>query len=221
MNKPVNYRNKRCVIITSYLENPLPVIYVPETGDYIIAADRGYLHATGSGVIPDLVVGDFDSLGGDKISVCETKIIRTPAEKDDTDTMLAVKLGLAAGYRDFFIVGGIGGRLDHTYANLQALSYCIDNGAAVWISDGSNKTTMTDASEFTLKKEDGYYFSLFSWSERSSGVTIQNAKYLLSDAVLSRSSPLGVSNEFLEDSVQITKKSGRLLIILSQKDLGI
>ena len=101
----------------------------PRTGDLVLAADAGYLACRQAGVVPDLLLGDFDSM--DQPADFD-RIRRVPVEKDDTDTMLAVKTGLEQGCGEFYLYGGTGGkRLDHTLANLQTLLYLRRHGAGV------------------------------------------------------------------------------------------
>jgi thiamine pyrophosphokinase len=217
----MNLENKkaatgRCLIITAYIESAIADAVYIRDGDFVICVDGGYEKAAAEGIVPDLLLGDFDSLNMAIDPALREKTLRLPAEKDDTDTLAALKHGLGLGFSDFMVVGGIGGRLDHTLANLQTLSYCLDCGGRIWMADGGNKATLTDGPIFRIQKEDGFYFSLFSWSGRCSGVCIENAKYLLRDATLTQSVPVGVSNEFLDGDALIKIKQGRLLVLLSK-----
>ena len=102
----------------------------PAPGDYVIAADRGYDSLMAYGVTPDLVVGDFDSLG---YTPQHPNVTQLPAEKDDTDMVFALRRGLELGYRRFVLLGGLGGRLEHTLGNLQLLDWLSTQGAvAFW-----------------------------------------------------------------------------------------
>ena len=105
-----------CVIVGAVPEDDL---YIPQ-GAYCIAADKGVLQFQSRHIEPDLVVGDFDSLG---FVPKARELVRHPVEKDDTDMMLAVREGLRREYRDFLLYGGLGGRLDHTLANIQTLGF--------------------------------------------------------------------------------------------------
>jgi thiamine pyrophosphokinase len=211
-------RKKRCVIITARVEGAISSALRVREDDFVICADGGYDKATAERVTPDLVLGDFDS-ARDHGRVTEgVRALRFPSEKDDTDTMLAMKHGLDAGYSDFVVVGGMSGRFDHSVANLQTAAYCLDMGGRVWIVDESNKATMTDAGVFALEPEKGFYFSLFSWSESCDGVDVENAKYEVRGARLTQGFPLGVSNEFKKGPVTIRNRTGRLLIILSREE---
>jgi thiamine pyrophosphokinase len=159
------------------------------------------------------------------VSACDEapKIIRLDREKDDTDTMACVKYGIARGISEFIIVGGIGGRFDHSIAIVHTLSFLIDMGCSAWARDGADAVTMISSNSrghgtISLKPVQDSYFSIFSHTERSMGVTIKNAKYELKDALLTHSYPIGVSNEFAPDGdAEISVERGRLLIVVSQK----
>ena len=180
----------------------------PAPGDYVIAADRGFDSLLAYGVMPDLAVGDFDSLG----EVPSGKnVIRHPVEKDDTDMMLAVKTGLSRGCRTFVLYGGIGGRLDHTYANLQTLTYLSDHGARGYLlGDGFAATAWKDG---VLDFPAGLTgpVSVFCPGEKAEGVSIEGLYYPLQNAVLTSGFPLGVSNQFIGVSARVSVRKGTLL----------
>lgn len=119
---------------------PGEIRFAPGRPAFVIAADKGLVHLEAQGIRPDLIVGDFDSLGrvpaGDNI-------LRHPVEKDDTDTMLAVKTALDRGMGTIVFYGCLGGRLDHTYANLQTLTYLAQRGGQGWLlGDGTVVTAV-------------------------------------------------------------------------------
>ena len=102
--------------------------FKPQESDLIIAADGGYSTLTKLNIKPDLVVGDFDSLG----SIPENEnVVKHPVKKDDTDTLLAVKIGLEKGYKTFIIYGAIGGRLDHTVATIQTAAFVAERASSI------------------------------------------------------------------------------------------
>ena len=183
---------------------------LPAAGDYVIAADGGYLGLVAHGVEPDVVVGDFDSLG----ELPEhPNVLRCPAEKDDTDMMLAVKEGLARGCDRFVINGGLGGRLDHTLANIQALAYIANSGGrGCLVGRGVRVTAVKDGSLSFGEGASGIV-SVFCVGERAEGVTLTGLKYPLTDAVLTGDFPLGVSNEFTGVPATITVRSGTVLVV--------
>jgi thiamine pyrophosphokinase len=209
---------RRCVVITARVEGSIAAALRIREDDFVICADGGCDLAAAERIKPDAVLGDFDSIGTVPRAARGTRVCCFPAEKDDTDTLLALKYGLAAGFRDFVVVGGLSGRFDHSFANLQAAAYCLDRGARIWLADAMNKATLTDAGVFTLRREEGFYFSLFAWTESCGGVFVENAKYDARGIRLTQSFPIGVSNEFKEGPVTIRKESGRLLIVLSKKE---
>ena len=112
--------------------------------DIVIAVDGGLSYCSVLGIEPDIMIGDFDSINegeAQAISKLETeipdRIIRLPKEKDDTDTLAALKEGLKRGYKDFRIYAGTGGRFDHTLANIQSLLYLKSRGACGYLVDGT------------------------------------------------------------------------------------
>lgn len=183
--------------------------------DLVIAADGGFDYLNDLGLRADLVIGDFDSvISYDLPSDC----IRYPKEKDDTDMMLAIKLGLEKGYREFAIYGGLGGRLDHTLANIQALVYLSQKGGAgtLW-SDSCAIRVVTDSTISFNKHDDcnfeGNICSVFSISDICVNVTIQGLKYEISGTNLTYGFPIGVSNEFTGKKVQISVNKGTIAVL--------
>ena len=223
---------KRFVIFTGLWQGDTApeVLPVKEQDDCVVCADGGYVICSSAGIIPDAVIGDFDSLSEEFISDIENfgiERISYPHEKEDTDTMLCIKYGIARGFERFLIIGGIGGDFGHTIANVQTLSYLTDIGCAAEINTGRERIFMIDGRAATVYSEakpavaeftgrPGMKFSVMSYSERCTGVFIKNAKYELDNAVLTQSYPIGVSNEFAgEGPVKVSVCYGRLIIITS------
>lgn len=185
----------------------------PPEGTYIIAADRGYLTVKQMGFTPNLVLGDFDSL--DEIPQnCE--VIRAVPEKDDTDTMLAVKTALDRGYSQISIVGALGGRLDHTFANIQTLAYILKNGGFGRLIGENDTAELLNVGEYAYERREGMYLSLFAYGE-SAVLTSRGTKYDLTEHTLDNAFPLGVSNEIIADKCSISVHKGQLLVIFSKK----
>lgn len=183
---------------------------VPGPGDRIIAADGGWNTCRSLGLVPDLLIGDFDSLK----DVPEfDHIRRVPVEKDDTDMMLAIKEGLAEGETVFHLYGGMGGRrTDHTIANLQALLYLAAHGAQGYLyGDRECYTTVRNGCISWPAREDGI-LSVFCMGEDAQGVSICGAQYQVDRITLSAEFPLGVSNHFVGRPVTISVEKGTLLI---------
>ena len=186
----------------------------PAPSDRIIAADGGWPACRSLGLVPELLLGDFDSLPEMPDTV---PIRRVPAEKDDTDMMLAIKEGLAWGEREFHLYGGMGGeRTDHTIANLQALRYLAVHGARGWLYGRNERFTVIHCGSITLEEQKGGILSVFCIGPDASGVTVSGAQYSLRDAALTASFPLGVSNRFAGAPVTVSVKRGSLLIGLCE-----
>lgn len=203
----------RCVIIAAgELEPELDLRALTDGAGLIVCADGGYNTAVAHEVLPDLFVGDMDSVTATPTG-CERVI--TPAEKDDTDTLLAVKLALARGFDHIVIAGGLGGRLDHTIANLQTLLYCTLHGARAELAGVRNSALMIRDQTVTLDRRPGYV-SVFALGGPCEGVTLEGLRYPLNDAYVTESFPIGVSNEFRKSQARITVRSGCLLVVFSE-----
>lgn len=206
--------NKRCFIFGSYPCNSSFDFSVSDD-DMVICADGGFKLAERLGVKADLAVGDFDTIKADD---CSGKIECYPPEKDDTDMLIAVKTGFRLGFKDFIILGGLGGRLDHTFANIQTLSYIADNGGKGQLLSDNENVTVQLPGKACYFKENYHYISIFSLTDTCKGVYLSNLKYQLNNAVLSAGFPLGISNEFLTESCCIEFSEGKLLIIRTKND---
>ncbi|MBE6622022.1 MAG: thiamine diphosphokinase [Ruminococcaceae bacterium] len=183
--------------------------YVTE-GAFVIAADGGLDKLNALHITPDLILGDFDSLGDRPMG---ENVLTFPVEKDDTDTMLAIKEAVKRGYKTLYISGGVGGRLDHTIANIQSLWFADRLGVrAFLVGQGQTLTVLTDG-EACFSADCRGKISLFSMGDRADGVTVKGLKYETEGITLSGSFPLGVSNEFTERAAQVKVEKGTLLLI--------
>lgn len=182
----------------------------PAPGDLVIAADAGYRLCQSLGIIPDLVLGDFDSMPEPE----GIAVRRVPVEKDDTDTMLALKTGLEAECDAFYLYGFTGGkRLDHTLANLQSLLYLRRRGARGWLYGDDFLWTAIENESLSIQKEVEWgLFSAFCLGDEARGIDETGFQYPLKNAVLTPEFPLGVSNHILERSAVVTVRNGALLV---------
>lgn len=181
----------------------------PSPCDYVIAADGGLTACRKEGITPDLILGDFDSLG----TVPEGEnVLQVPVEKDDTDMMLAVKQGLERGCRKFYLYGGTGGRLDHTIANLQTLLYLAQHGAEGWLYDKMGKFTVLQNGALELAARPAGIFSVFAMNGDAKGISICGGQYCVENATFAEGLPMGVSNHFMGKTVTIEVLDGTLLI---------
>lgn len=202
---------KRCVIVGGAdINNYAYIRSRLQNDDYIICCDSGLKHLAALNRQPDLIVGDFDSHENPHMQV-ETIVL--PCEKDDTDTVYAVKEALQRGFDAFLLVGVVGARLDHTLGNVSILLTLQGLGkSAIIIDDYSEMEIVADAPVYI---DDSFaFFSLLNISGTAKGITIRNAKYLLEDGEITCEYQYGVSNEVLPGrTAEVSVQDGRLLLI--------
>ncbi len=203
--------SRTCLIITG-----APQCHIPpaaKNAEYIIACDQGYGHAVNAGIVPDLVVGDFDSWPG-PIAAGIT-VQRADPVKDETDTFLAMRAAMEKGYRNLIICGALGGRLDHELANVSLCAYAAEHGAHCTLVDQNHQIFAFQNGTRRIARGHWTKISVFAMDRRVRGVSFSGLRYPLTDAELTNRFPLGVSNEFVTDRAVITVKEGMLLIVLS------
>ena len=188
--------------------------FLPDPGDYVIGADGGLTYLERSGLTANLVIGDFDSL---KQRPEHPHVITLNKEKDDTDTFAAVREGISLGYRVFHLYCCTGGRLDHTIANIQLLAYLAENSMKGFLFDKDSITTAVTDGSIRFNPCSGGYISVFSYSEKSSGVCVKGLKYTLDDADLSNIFPLGVSNEFIGGESVLSVRKGTIIVVFPRE----
>jgi thiamine pyrophosphokinase len=197
-----------CYIVGAVPTEALPS---PREGDFLIAADKGYETLRAAGIAPDLIIGDFDSLG---YSPEGANVLSHSPIKDDTDLLLAIRWAMERGWRRFVIYGALGGRrLDQTVASFQTLRFLADHGAAGrLVGDGWNVTLLQNAALRFPASASGW-LSLFVSGSEARGVTLRGLKYELTDHTLTCGLPLGVSNEFLGTEARISVADGALFVL--------
>ena len=186
---------------------------------FLVCCDGGYHYLKEIGVEPNLLVGDFDTFPKTEIGNPKRIITLNPI-KDDTDSFHAVNVLLAEGYKDFHLYGRYGGRMDQTIASLNLVSYLKDKGAnaVLYSDDGKRKRIRIEKEAVLLSPMDHGFVSVFSYNRISTGVTIQNRKYTLSEKVLTSSTSLGCSNELIGKEGYIHVRKGRLIIIMPKEE---
>ncbi len=203
--------SQRCVVVAGAEIKNYPLIksYLKKD-DYYIFCDCGLAHAQSLGVTPNLIVGDFDSHEKPNTDI-ETIVL--PREKDDTDTVYAVKEALKRGFDDFFLVGTVGGRLDHTLGNVSILAMLYEKGKHAELADDCSVMMAVGAEPVSVT--DNYpYFSVLNIFGSASGINIKNAKYPLSDGKITSDYQYGISNEVLPGEVaEVTVKNGPALLV--------
>lgn len=202
----------KCIIITAYIEGKIKNI-IDTDNSYIICADGGYAKAVAEDITPSVLIGDFDSYNGTLPENIE--IIKFPTHKDDTDTYLAISHAMQKGYSDITVVGGLGGRVDHTIANIQNIVSCLRKGLRIKIADEQNKIFALENDEIVIPEERGKKISVFAHGGTARGVSVSGTEYTLKDFDLHPDFPIGVSNEFIEKEAVIKVENGVLLIVLT------
>lgn len=177
--------------------------------DFVIACDSGLSHCEALHLTPNLILGDFDSHEKPETAI---ETITLPREKDDTDSMYAVREGIRRGFTEFLLLGALGARMDHSLVNLYALLYLLRRGCHGVIADDYSEMELFSG-EITVP--DSYpYFSLLNITGDAEGLTIEGAKYCLHDAALSCEYPYATSNEVIPgQTARISLRSGCLLLI--------
>lgn len=205
----------KCYIFTSFGDVGNLKLDI-EQNDLVIAADGGYEKAKSLGVYPKIIIGDFDSIK-ENYNIANIEIIKHKIEKDDTDTFLAVKEGIKRGFKDFVVIGGLGGRLDHTLANLSLLKFIYNNNSKGIILDNKNEIRFLSNDKIEILKTNKKNVSVLAYSDKAEGVSIKGLKYSLKNATISNSFPIGVSNVFTQDKALISVEKGELIIIVFNK----
>lgn len=184
--------------------------FTPRERDYVIAVDGGFQYLTQENIPADLVIGDFDTL---QYVPDHPNVVKLQPEKDDTDLRAAVQEGIRAGYDRFRIYCGTGGRIDHTIANLQLLAELAQDGRQGFLFDRECVITAVKNSRMVFPQSAAGYLSVFAHSGKAEGVFLRGVKYELTDAVLTDTWALGVSNEFIGQEASVSVRNGTLLVV--------
>ncbi len=200
---------KRAYIITGGECFADKLIYMPEDTDFVIAADSGYETALKMGVRPNIAIGDMDSI---KTEIDEniTKFV-SPPEKDDTDTMLAIKYAEAEKSEELIIIGGTGGRIDHTVSNIFMLENLKERGISAVLTDGMNIIRVIKNETVRIFPRGYKYFSVTALE--TCVITETGCKYPLYNAELRRDLPYAVSNEITGEYSEITISGGAAFLM--------
>ena len=180
-------------------------------GDFVIAADGGYDQLIKNGIVPNVLIGDLDSVQNVPSDV---EVIRFPIEKDETDMHLAYRLGFERGYRNFAVFGGTGGRLDHTLANLSLLYRAKLEGSEMRLIGSGYEIRVIKNELISLLGKPGSTVSVFAIGGEAHGVFVRGLKYEAEDVTLAESFALGVSNSFTETGRgSVSVNNGALLVM--------
>ena len=203
--------SKRCVIIgggdctVGILKNNI----LPD--DFIICADGGYDIAKESDIVPDLLIGDFDSI---KSVPTDVNKITLPVEKDVTDCLAAYNEGVKFGFNSFAIFGGTGGRFEHTFANISLLATASKSGISVEMIDDIHIFRSITNSSIKINRKNNQQVSVFAYGSKANGVTLKGFHYTLSNFTLDPFyGSLGTSNDIIDEYGEIIVEEGTLIII--------
>ena len=180
------------------------------SGDFIVCADSGYDNAKYLGIVPDLVIGDMDSIVSAVPS--GTEIVTAPVQKDETDSMLCVNILAERGFDNILLFGALGGRPDHSFANITLLLYAAKKGIHLEIVHELSHMFIID-SKTEISGNKGDTFSLFALGGDAHGITAKGLFYPLDNETLYADNPRGVSNELLENKASVSVGNGYLLAI--------
>jgi len=184
-----------------------------------IAADRGIEFFYRSGLVPDMIVGDFDSVSEEALSYFQqadsVEVVSLNPVKDDTDTEFAIRKAIEMGATSITLLGATGSRLDHVLGNIELLGIGLESGIEMELVDSHNRIRMIGGGRLVIKKEKqfGKYVSLIPFSKEVTGLTLKGFFYPLSDYTLEKFCSLGISNEIVEETASIEFSEGILLVI--------
>lgn len=203
---------KTCYIVAAGDDTGINI--VKSENDLVIACDAGLEHCRKYGVVPDYVIGDFDSLG----FVPESEnVILLPVEKDDTDTSFAVKFAMEKGFTRFVILCGTGGRRpEHTYANMALLAFISKNGGQGFLIDKNCVLTAITDSVIRFSEKMQGDVSVFAFDSQVN-VTEKGLKYSLDNATVRNTDIVGVSNSFTGKESSVRADNGTLIIYFTGK----
>lgn len=213
----------RYVIISGgHIDDVFALNYLKENKyDCLMAADSGmdFLHR--NGIVPDIIAGDFDSVGSESLTYYQglsgVQVVKLNPIKDDTDTEFVIREAIRRGATEITVLGATGTRLDHVLANVNLLGIGIEEGILIELVDAYNRVRMIDSCVEIKKVEQfGSFVSILAVKGDAKGVTLEGVKYPLNDADVNAFSSLGISNEIIADIAKIFVQQGILLVIESR-----
>ena len=210
----------KCIIICPLYKGECLEALTPGPGDLLLCADGGYRPALRSGLTPDLVIGDFDTLPPPENGKVPLRFLSV--HKDDTDLGVCIQEGRDRGYREFVLAGCLGGRVDHTLACLQLMADGALRGESFRAVDALNDLTILTPGTYTLPRREGRLLSLLAFSEQVEGITLQGTEWPLTDATLTQRYPLGISNVITGRQAALSFRTGLLLLdeVINQSPLA-
>lgn len=218
----INMCNRMVIISGGYIDDGFALEWITKYApEYTIAADSGMEFCRRSGVIPDMIIGDFDSVKEDTLHFFESQpdIIfqKLNPIKDDTDTEFAIRQAISLGAKEITILGGTGTRLDHVLGNISLLGIGLQEQVQMYLVDAHNRIRMIQ-NQLKLKRGEqfGSYVSLVPYNGEVTHLFLKGFQYPLMDFTLKPYNSLGISNEIVEEEAEISFTEGTLLVIESR-----
>ena len=207
----------RCVIVgASPAANAEFIEKMIQQSDFVICADGGRDIIAKTSITPDLIIGDMDSSSDTKVfESIPTKIL--PVIKDDTDTMYCVKTALSMGFERFLLLGTIGGRMDHTLANLSVLLYLRNHNAEGAIISEYEEITLLDSGVNVISDVKGKTISVMPFACERIKLSYNGLFYPLKEAAVTAEYPYTISNKAVENEIEITVHEGKALLIINKE----
>jgi thiamine pyrophosphokinase len=211
---------KHCLILANGDLNPGPAVQqaLQDSGP-VIAADGGAEFAAALGLAVDLLIGDMDSVSPQtlaRLQMAGTEVRRFPVDKNETDLELALLAALADGAESIRILGGVGGRLDQTLANIYLLNLPALAALDVRLVSGAQSLCLMRPGDYAIEGQIGDTISLIPLGGPVEGISTQGLRYPLQDETLAFGPARGVSNRISQLPARLQTRSGILLFIQTQ-----
>ena len=191
---------------------------IGKESDYILCADGGTNYCLSASLLPNIVIGDLDSISKETLKEIyknNIPIEKFPIEKDATDTELSVDYLIKKGFKDITLVGATGNRMDHTLANVFLLNKLHDKGIKGKIIDESNTIYLVDK-ELILTKEEGFFVSVIPITDSGITISLRGFEYELNKVKINFGYTHGISNRIIEDKGYIVVHEGKCLVFVSK-----
>lgn len=206
----------RCIIISGAPDTDIKEIQsIINEEDYVVCADSGYTYAKQAGIKPNLIIGDFDSLKEDLPS--DIEVVKLNVNKDDTDTEHCVMECIRRGFKDFMLLGSVGGRTDHTFANIAILAFLSEYNYRGVARNNGEEIRILKSGTYDMSGRKGLTFSVFPYGCESVNVTYKGAEYKMDGHTLTYNVSRGISNVFVEDDAEIKINDGRAILLTYYK----
>lgn len=209
---------KICIILNGDIKDYKVTkdIILKENYDYIICADGGANHIYNMELIPNYIIGDLDSIDNNIIKYykeCNVKFEKFPAKKNETDSEICIYLAQKLKAKKIHLMGALGGRIDHTIANINLLYYIKCKGIVPTIISEKEEMYIAMNEEIIINGEKGNVISVIPINGDAEGVTLNNLEYPLEDYYMKFSVPLGISNVMIDNTCNIKVDKGSLIIV--------